>query len=489
MLYKNNIKGEFEIFERIYSSQWFYSSYNALGFVHDFPKMDGGNFITNVIFIMENSTCSYVFVKNEFERTAQFTSDKLLNNDKWRLKIYKKIESVTKEYFKAGEELHKLDLSSLNNNQLIKIIRNIIELQHWHQMYSILVNGIVLDGRNHLSNKIIKELSGIMGNPSDFPTRWSLLTQVTKMSLRQKKEYSIAILASNSFKMSKKEVSQKLLNLHRRYCWLDYNNMGPEKSIKDFEKEFNDAKKHNTNLYIPERLKSLKKEQDKLMKSIKLNKRGKFLVQLAQGVIWQKGYRKDMQYHGWYCYENLFRFLNKRSLHNDWQTFDYLFPWELEKYILGQRPSIEELNERRQYSCHAVLRNKKIMKIGDEAREFVRSLNLNHNFSNVTEIKGQPAFAGKAIGKVKIIQVPSDMVKMNKGDILVSQATSPDLMFAIKKAKAIVTNTGGLICHAAIISRELRIPCIVGTATATLVLKDGDIVEVDSEKGTVKIIK
>jgi len=486
---KNKIKGNFEIFERIYSSQWFYSSYNALGFIRDFPKIGGGNFITKVIFIMENSTCLYLFDKEEFERAANFTADKLLNNDKWRLKIYGKIESITKKYFDAGESLRKLNLDSLSNTKLIRIIKKIIELQHWHQVYSILVNGIIIDGRNHLSNKIRDELSLIMGNPEDFGTKWSLLTQVTKMSLRQRKEHSIALLAEDIKKMSQEEVKKKIRVLHGKYCWLDYNNMGPAASIENFEKELREAQKNNKHLDLPKKLKEIKEKQDQLIKSIKLNKRGKFLVKLAQGVIWQKGYRKDMQYHGWYCYENLFHFLNKKSSHNNWQTFDYLFPWELEEFILNSKPSIKELDERRKYSCHIVLKNKKFLKIGKNAKSFIKTLNLNENFLNINEIKGQCAFAGKVKGIVKIIQVPSDINKMNQGDILVSQATSPDLMLAIKKAGAIVTNTGGLICHAAITSRELKIPCVVGTAKATLVLKDGDFVEVDANKGIVKKIK
>ena len=59
----------------------------------------------------------------------------------------------------------------------------------------------------------------------------------------------------------------------------------------------------------------------------------------------------------------------------------------------------------------------------------------------------------------------------------------------MKKAKAVITNEGGLTCHAAILSRELKIPCIIGTKNATKVLKDGDIVEVDAGKGIVKKIK
>jgi pyruvate,water dikinase len=78
------------------------------------------------------------------------------------------------------------------------------------------------------------------------------------------------------------------------------------------------------------------------------------------------------------------------------------------------------------------------------------------------------------------------MVKMNRGEILISASTSPNLMPAILKAAAIVTNEGGLTCHAAIVSREFKIPCVVGTQFATQVLKDGDRVEVDAGKGIVR---
>lgn len=81
---------------------------------------------------------------------------------------------------------------------------------------------------------------------------------------------------------------------------------------------------------------------------------------------------------------------------------------------------------------------------------------------------------------------PEDVAKLVKGDVLVSIATTPDLVTAMRKASAIVTDVGGLTCHAAIVSRELGIPCIVGTKIATKVLRDGGVVEVDATRGIVK---
>ena len=76
---------------------------------------------------------------------------------------------------------------------------------------------------------------------------------------------------------------------------------------------------------------------------------------------------------------------------------------------------------------------------------------------------------------------------MKEGEILVSETTSPDLIPACNKAKGIITNQGGMVSHAAIISREMNIPCIVGTKNATQVIKTGDFVELDAERGIVTI--
>ena len=78
------------------------------------------------------------------------------------------------------------------------------------------------------------------------------------------------------------------------------------------------------------------------------------------------------------------------------------------------------------------------------------------------------------------------MSKMKPGDILVSKATNPNVVPAMKIAGAIITDEGGITCHAAIISRELKIPCVIGTKIATQVLKDGDKVEVDANNGIIK---
>jgi pyruvate,water dikinase len=100
-------------------------------------------------------------------------------------------------------------------------------------------------------------------------------------------------------------------------------------------------------------------------------------------------------------------------------------------------------------------------------------------------LKGAAASLGMASGPVKIIHKPSEIDLVNKGDILVTEMTTPDFVPAMRRAVGIVTDTGGRTCHAAIVSRELGIPCVVGTATATSKLKTGQVITVDGSAGTV----
>lgn len=99
--------------------------------------------------------------------------------------------------------------------------------------------------------------------------------------------------------------------------------------------------------------------------------------------------------------------------------------------------------------------------------------------------KGLPAAPGIARGKVKMIKDITEINLVEEGDVLVTGMTNPDMVPAMKKAVAVVTDEGGRTCHAAIVSRELQIPCIVGAGDATQVLTSGEFVTVDAKRGIV----
>ena len=101
-------------------------------------------------------------------------------------------------------------------------------------------------------------------------------------------------------------------------------------------------------------------------------------------------------------------------------------------------------------------------------------------------VRGLGAAPGIASGRVRIVSELDGDVKIGKGDILVTHMTAPDWVPLMRASAAIVTDSGGMTCHAAIVSRELGIPCVVGTANATSKLRDGELVTVDAKNGVVR---
>lgn len=108
---------------------------------------------------------------------------------------------------------------------------------------------------------------------------------------------------------------------------------------------------------------------------------------------------------------------------------------------------------------------------------------------DVSEFQGSVGYKGVVRGIVHVLGKIEEVVSFREGEILVTYMTTPEFLPATKKAAAIITNEGGITCHAAIVARELKKPCIIGTKIATQVLKDGDEVEVDADQGIIRILK
>jgi phosphohistidine swiveling domain-containing protein len=131
---------------------------------------------------------------------------------------------------------------------------------------------------------------------------------------------------------------------------------------------------------------------------------------------------------------------------------------------------------------------------GKQAEGIISSI-IYDLVSKIMEIKGATAFPGKVKGKVVVVPTGNletmnkSLEEFNKGDILVTPMTQPNMVIFAEKASAIVTNEGGITSHASVIAREFKIPCIVGTGVATKKLNTGDLVEVDAEKGIVRKIE
>jgi len=106
-----------------------------------------------------------------------------------------------------------------------------------------------------------------------------------------------------------------------------------------------------------------------------------------------------------------------------------------------------------------------------------------------TEFKGTTGYRGVAKGRARIVFNPNKAENFNEGDILVTGMTRPEFLPLMKKASAFVTDAGGMLSHAAIVARELKKPCVLATENATKIIKDGDEIEVDADKGIVRILK
>lgn len=165
---------------------------------------------------------------------------------------------------------------------------------------------------------------------------------------------------------------------------------------------------------------------------------------------------------------------------------------EIKNILDGQlKVSDVDLKSREQAYCMLLRSGRIELFTGKQAKElsnFVEE-NVGKIDASTKTFNGQPTYPGKVKGKVLIAENAQQAGQIKGGEILVTSMTTPDFVPMMKRAAAIITNEGGLLSHAAIVSRELRKPCIVGTKIATKLLKSGDVVEVDAEKGIITIVK
>jgi len=146
----------------------------------------------------------------------------------------------------------------------------------------------------------------------------------------------------------------------------------------------------------------------------------------------------------------------------------------------------DELEKRKKYIASYKEGDKYIILGGDEALVYIKT--FEETLKDINELKGVVACKGKVEGKVKILLRERDFEKFEEGDIIVALMTRPEYLPVMKKCAAIITEEGGITCHAAIVSRELGVPCLIGVQNALGILNDNDLVEVDAENGKVKKI-
>lgn len=237
-----------------------------------------------------------------------------------------------------------------------------------------------------------------------------------------------------------------------------------------------------------QQLKIAKQKQSTLNKKLRISSQYRRLFETAQNFALSKLVRRHAQLLDLLLmHKTLLTQIAKRFDLSRYQV-QFMLKDEVREALLNGKVEKEVLSERLKHCVFFVEHKFEKVYLGAMEKKIRATINIKID-KNIKEFSGQTAQPGYAKGIVKIIFRAKDIGKMSQGDILVSIATDPDVVPAMKKAGAIVTEQGGITSHAAIVSRELGIPCIIGTKIATSVLKDGDLVEVDANKGIVRILK
>ncbi len=428
--------------------RWCYA-YTIYIFAQQFSLIDKRlpHFVGQVIDLKNNLVSFYwIYKKNEFEQYVEYYRDKINLIEGEILAI----ESFIPELFNSNKNFDARDYIEcvIRAFRLPTILRGID-------------HGLLPQLKSFLSDEEI-----------------GLFAQPTKPAAAIAEERELIGLANNH---TANKVEDRILEqIYDRYRWLYggyYNEKPKEQSW--YIAELKRLKSLDQNTHI----KDLNVDH-KEIKFDSYNKDEQSLIRLAQ----ESAYLKDSA-----------KFLINRLLGNFNQLWDkwsvehgiesellrYFLPMEIVDVFEDRKVDFNQIRDRKQLLFIGRPEGF-VIKRGDSAEEF-RSTYLK--LKGITELKGRVTAKGKAYGKVKIVLGQSDFAKFQEGDILVVCNTTPDYLLIIHKAAAIVAEEGGVTAHVSILSREFKIPCIVGVMHITQILHDGDFVEVDAIKGLVRVME
>jgi len=223
-----------------------------------------------------------------------------------------------------------------------------------------------------------------------------------------------------------------------------------------------------------------------ILKKYKLQENPLYFFSLL--TYWREN-RKQVNMMGWHVFEIILDALEKKTGINK-KYLKYLAYDEISHVLKGTIDQ-DVLKKRKESGCMVLVSGRDYqMLVGEQAASLKNELEKRITTTeDAMIIPGQVACQGYAKGIARIILNEKDFSRFKEGEILVTGMTRPEFIPLMKKAAAIVTNEGGITCHAAIVSRELNKPCIIGTQNATQLIKDGDLIEVRANHGTVRILK
>lgn len=491
----------------------FYWYFYFEGYVKKYPIIFGGRYRYRFTEITKNISILYAPEDERIDESSlrQKIYQKIKRDKKFITQYLKKCLQNEKNLIDLSEKIRKSKLSQKTNKEILKIF-----LQYWEKFREVINHAMPIVGRTlweFLINKYLwKKLSkketknpyyflNLLSTPQKFTLMKKDEINLLKLVLKISKKPKITRLFLKSFRKLKK-LSQldseidNLIDQHIvKYGYLYMFFEGKPKNKNDYLREIAIILKegnYQKNLNdIEKRQRKIKLKQKNLIKKLKLSLGAKKIIKNLQDCIYLQTYSDNIASLAIYNAQNLYQEIAKRIKLKPKEA-KFLTPPEIKHLLEKNKKADQKLIKKRKICALFFLENKdfKIME-GRKAKEKVGNLLKIAPILRKKEIKGRPASWGKVVGRIKVILKPikREIKNFQEGDILVTSMTSVDFVPLMRKAKAVVTDEGGVTSHAAIVSRELEIPCVINTKIATKVLKDGYLVEVDANKGVVTILK
>ncbi len=323
--------------------------------------------------------------------------------------------------------------------------------------------------------EINEELEKHIQDEKEFNRVLSLLSTPNEASFINEREEDL-------FKISKLENKESAIKKHlQEFSWVNNTYAGKVKLTKeDLLEELEDFH------YEPIDFAKIKKEKQEAIEKYNLHPELVTLLTASADITAWQDERKKTIFIIIEQIENVLKELSKRI--NIPKEFLRYITYNETKTDILNTPNLKEiLEERKRGMIHyAIATDEDIILTGQDYQEFHKRIGeAEKALLETKEFKGMVARPGLAIGNVRVCKNIESIREFQHGEILVASMTRPEYLPAMKKAAAIVTDEGGITCHAAIVSRELGIPCVIGTKIATKLLQDGDRVEVKANHGLI----
>lgn len=404
-------------------------------------------------------------------------------------KNYAEWKRVLKKLLAIGKNITPEKLHALEGKKLAALFENFRNT--YTDLWTI---GLLPELSNWGGEQMLKrELHNVLKNESEFLHAFERLSAPEDYSFYQEEE--IDLLKIKKIKNAKK-YEQTLKKHQQKWFWmLNSYHHTQILSVAHFKKHLEElsanaaTEKLQKILNLP---KNVTQEKKELIKKYKLSKEAEKIIHRLAFCIWWQDTRKRYIFmvNHWI---DLFLHEAARRCSVDFNELHWYHIREVAAlFSTGKRIASAEMQQRMQHylGIYDHETNDSRFEKGEVAANLVKEYVTKKVDMQAKELRGIVVSKGKGrvVGTVKVITSASEISKMKPGDILVAPMTAPDYVVGMKKAAAIVTDEGGMTSHAAIVSRELGVPCIVGTGIATKILKDGDKVEVDTDKGVVRKI-